>query len=38
MVLENSILEIKNNKITNEIKYLSAIDESDFIIAQANAK
>lgn len=36
--LETPYIKIENNKITNEIKYLSAIDESDFIIAQANAK
>jgi DNA-directed RNA polymerase subunit beta len=36
--LETPYIKIINNKITNEIKYLSAIDESDFIIAQANAK
>lgn len=36
--LETPYLKIENKKITNEIKYLSAIDESDFIIAQANAQ
>lgn len=36
--LETPYLKVNNTKITDEIKYLSAIDESDFIIAQANAK
>lgn len=36
--LETPYIKVKDKKITNEIQYLSAIDESDFIIAQANAK
>lgn len=36
--LETPYIKVENKKITDEIKYLSAIDESDFVIAQANAK
>lgn len=36
--LETPYIKVENKKITNDITYLSAIDESDFIIAQANAK
>lgn len=36
--LETPYIRVENKKITDEIKYLSAIDESDFVIAQANAK
>ncbi len=36
--LETPYIKVDNKKITDEIIYLSAIDESDYIIAQANAK
>ena len=35
--LESPYKKIKNSKVTNEIEYLSAIEEGDFMIAQANA-
>ncbi|PCJ17172.1 MAG: DNA-directed RNA polymerase subunit beta [SAR86 cluster bacterium] len=35
--LESPYRKIINNKVTKEIDYLSAIDESDFVIAQASA-
>lgn len=35
--LESPYRKIVNNKVTDEIDYLSAIDESDFVIAQASA-
>ncbi|AAO26778.1 DNA-directed RNA polymerase beta chain [Buchnera aphidicola str. Bp (Baizongia pistaciae)] len=34
--LETPYRKIHNGKVTNEIKYLSAIEEGNFIIAQAN--
>ena len=36
--LETPYRQVENGKATNKIKYLSAIDESNFIIAQANSK
>ncbi len=35
--LESPYRKVVNNKVTNEIDFLSAIDESDFVIAQASA-
>jgi DNA-directed RNA polymerase subunit beta len=35
--LETPYRRIKNGKVTDEIDYLSAIEESQFVIAQANA-
>lgn len=35
--LESPYKKVKNGKITKEIEYLSAIEEGDFMIAQANA-
>ena len=35
--LESPYKKIKNTKVTTEIEYLSAIEEGDFMIAQANA-
>jgi DNA-directed RNA polymerase subunit beta len=35
--LESPYRKVVNNKVTNEIIYLSAIDESEYVIAQANA-
>ena len=35
--LESPYKKIKNGKVTKEIEYLSAIEEGDFMIAQANA-
>jgi DNA-directed RNA polymerase subunit beta len=35
--LESPYKKIKNNKITSEVEYLSAIEEGDFMVAQANA-
>jgi len=35
--LESPYRKVNNNNVTNEIHYLSAIDESDFVIAQASA-
>ncbi|MDH5180217.1 MAG: DNA-directed RNA polymerase subunit beta [Gammaproteobacteria bacterium] len=35
--LETPYRKVKNGKVTNEIDYLSAIDEAEFVIAQANA-
>ena len=36
--LESPYRKVVNNKVTDEIHYLSAIDESDFVIAQASAQ
>lgn len=36
--LETPYVKIENKKVTSDIIYLSAIDESEYIIAQANAK
>ena len=36
--LETPYRIVKNGKVTDEIEYLTAIDESEYIIAQANAK
>ena len=36
--LESPYRKVVNNKVTDEIDYLSAIDESDFVIAQASAE
>ena len=36
--LETPYRQVVNGKATNKIKYLSAIDESNFIIAQANSR
>ena len=36
--LESPYRKVANNKVTDEIDYLSAIDESDFVIAQASAE
>jgi len=36
--LESPYRKVVNNKVTEEIIYLSAIDESEYVIAQANAK
>ena len=35
--LESPYRKVVNNKVTDEIIYLSAIDESEYVIAQANA-
>ncbi len=35
--LETPYMRVKGGRITNKIDYLSAIEESDFMIAQANA-
>ncbi len=35
--LESPYRKVVNSKVTDEIDYLSAIDESDFVIAQASA-
>ena len=35
--LESPYRKVTNNKVTDEIHFLSAIDESDFVIAQASA-
>ncbi len=35
--LETPYLRVSNGKVTNKIMYLSAIEESDYVIAQANA-
>ena len=35
--LESPYRKVVNNKVTDEIHFLSAIDESDFVIAQASA-
>ena len=35
--LESPYRKVSKNKVTDEIHYLSAIDESDFVIAQASA-
>jgi len=35
--LESPYRKVNNNNVTNEIDFLSAIDESDFVIAQASA-
>jgi DNA-directed RNA polymerase subunit beta len=36
--LETPYRKVKNGKVTNEVEYLSAIVEGDFVIAQANAE
>ena len=36
--LESPYRKVNNNKVSDEIHYLSAIDESDFVIAQASAE
>ena len=36
--LESPYRKVKNHKVSDEIDYLSAIDESDFVIAQASAE
>ncbi len=36
--LETPYRQVKGGKVTNEVEYLSAIVEGDFIIAQANAE
>jgi len=36
--LETPYRKVKNSKVTNDIDYLSAIDESEYVIAQANAE
>ncbi len=36
--LESPYRVVKNGKVTDEIEYLTAIDESEYIIAQANAE
>ena len=36
--LESPYRKVTKNKVTDEIHYLSAIDESDFVIAQASAE
>ena len=36
-ILESPYRKVVSNKVTDEIDYLSAIDESDFVIAQASA-
>ena len=36
--LETPYRQVVNGKATNKIKYLSAIDESNFVIAQANSR
>ncbi len=35
--LESPYRKVKNNKVSDEIDFLSAIDESDYVIAQASA-
>ena len=35
--LETPYVRVKNGKVTDEIEYLSAIDEGQYVIAQANA-
>jgi len=35
--LETPYRKVVNSKVTNEIEYLSAIEEGDFVIAQANS-
>ncbi len=36
--IETPYIEVLNKKVTNNVIYLSAIDENEYIIAQANAK
>lgn len=36
--LETPYIKVKNKRITTRIEYLSAVEESDYIIAQADAK
>ena len=36
--IETCYLEVKNSVVTNKVRYLSAIDEGDYVIAQANAE
>ena len=35
--LETPYRKVNNGKITNEVKFLSAIDEGEYVIAQANS-
>jgi DNA-directed RNA polymerase subunit beta len=35
--LETPYRKVANSKVTNEVEYLSAIEEGDYVIAQANA-
>jgi len=36
--LETPYRKVKNGKVTSDVEYLSAIEEGDFVIAQANAE
>ncbi len=36
--IETPFLKVENGVVTNEVTYLAAYDETDYIIAQANAK
>ncbi len=36
--LETPYRKVTNSKVSNEVEYLSAIEEGDFVIAQANAE
>nr|NIP19410.1 DNA-directed RNA polymerase subunit beta [Xanthomonadales bacterium]NIX14196.1 DNA-directed RNA polymerase subunit beta [Xanthomonadales bacterium] len=36
--LETPYRKVANGKVTNDVEYLSAIEEGDFVIAQANAE
>ena len=36
--LETPYRKVQNGKVTNEIEYLSAIDEAEYVIAQASSK
>jgi DNA-directed RNA polymerase subunit beta len=36
--LETAYRKVANGKVTNDVEYLSAIEEGDFVIAQANAE
>ena len=36
--IETPYREVKNGKVTNDIKFISAIEEGEFVIAQASAK
>lgn len=36
--IETCYLEVKNGKVSNNVKFLSAIEEGNYIIAQANAE
>ncbi len=35
--LESPYRKVVNGKVTDEVDYLSAIEEGDYVIAQANA-